>query len=368
MTKYNSENERIKRKYLIFLKEAKRQNEASIDAVAKALSRFDEYNKFNNFKRFHFEQAVGFKDHLAKQDNRRTGQKLSKATLNSTLRQLKDFFQWLSQETGYKSRINYTDAEYFNLSEKDTRIATAKRQKPVPTIEQIKHVIESMAVNTAIEQRNRALIAFILLTGSRDSAVASMKLKHVDLIVGSVYQDAREVKTKFSKTFTTYFFPVGDEIQQIVIDWVGFLKDKLLYGNDDPLFPQTKVGQSEERRFEPCGLKREHWSNASPIRKIFKDAFENAGLDYFNPHSFRNTLVAIGQKRCQTPEEFKAWSQNLGHEKVLTTLYSYGDVQPERQGEIIQKLGNLAQSVEVDVNADAIAEAVFRKFNNQKAI
>jgi integrase/recombinase XerD len=36
-----------------------------------------------------------------------------------------------------------------------------------------------------------------------------MKLKHVVLTEGCVHQDAREVKTKFSKTFTTYFFPVG---------------------------------------------------------------------------------------------------------------------------------------------------------------
>ena len=43
-----------------------------------------------------------------------------------------------------------------------------------------------------------------------------MKLKHVDLAAGAVYQDAREVKTKFSKSFTTFFFPVGDDIRQIV--------------------------------------------------------------------------------------------------------------------------------------------------------
>jgi integrase/recombinase XerD len=92
MSKYNPENERIKRKYLIFLKEAKRQNEASIDAVAKALSRFDEYNKYRNFKTFHFNQAVGFKSYLAKQDNKQTGKKLSKATLHSTLNQLNVFF------------------------------------------------------------------------------------------------------------------------------------------------------------------------------------------------------------------------------------------------------------------------------------
>ncbi|MDP3588927.1 MAG: site-specific integrase, partial [Methylobacter sp.] len=74
------------------------------------------------------------------------------------------------------------------------------------------------------------------------------------------------------------------------------------------------------------GFKREHWSTASPIRTIFKDAFESADLSYFNPHSFRKTIVTLGQKLCQTPEEFKSWSQNLGHEDVLTTLYSYGEV------------------------------------------
>ena len=67
-----------------------------------------------------------------------------------------------------------------------------------------------------MEKRDRALVAFTLLTGARDSATASMKLKHVNLVEGSVNQDARDVKTKFSKTFTTHFFPVGDEVARLV--------------------------------------------------------------------------------------------------------------------------------------------------------
>lgn len=63
------------------------------------------------------------------------------------------------------------------------------------------------------------------------------------------------------------------------------------------------------------------------------------GLPYFNPHSFRHTLARLGETTCQTPEQFKAWSQNLGHEGVLTTFYSYGDVSVRRQGELIQGLG-----------------------------
>jgi len=363
--KYNPENERIKRKYLVFLKEAKRQDESSLDAVAMALKRFEKYTKFQNFKAFHFEKAVGFKRHLAKQENKQTGKKLSKATQNSTLRHLKGFFQWLAMQAGYKSRINYTDSEYFNLSEKDTRIATARRIKPVPTIEQIKHVINNMPFSTDIEKRNRALIAFTLLTGARDSAIASLKLKHIDLVAETLFQDAREVKTKFSKSFTSYFFPVGDEIREIVKNWVNYLRRELFYGNDDPIFPKTNVIQGKARIFEPSGFKKEHWANASPIRGIFKEAFTQAGLQYFNPHSFRHTLVGYGEKLCRNPEEFKAWSQNLGHEGVLTTFYSYGDVQPQRQAEIIQQLKFPHEKEEF--NTDKLVEALFQKLNAQNA-
>jgi integrase len=279
--------------------------------------------------------------------------------LHATLNQLKQFFQWLSRETGYKSRIQYSDAEYFNLSEKDTRIATAKREQRSPTLQQIKHVIASMPTNTEIERRNRALIAFTLLTGARDSAIASAKLKHIDLLAWCFFQDARDVDTKFSKTFTTFFFPVGDEILEIVADWVRYLRDALLWGNDDPAFPSTRIAIGASRQFEVVGLERKHWSNATPIRTIFRDAFISAGLDYFNPHCFRNTLAKLGESTCKSPEEFKAWSQNLGHEKVMTTFLNYGEVSYQRQGEIIRGLATSQQAM--PSGADEIAEAVFKK-------
>jgi len=364
MKKYNANNERIKRKYLTFLKQAKGQNEASIDAVAKAIARFEFYNKHKDFKAFHFEQAIGFKKHLANQTHHKTGKPLSLATMNGTVRHLKGFIEWLSQEVGYKSRIKYSDAEYFNLSEKEARTAKASRQKPVASVEQIKHVLAMMPNETAIERRDRALIAFTLLTGARDSAIASLKLKHIDVQAGTVYQDAREVNTKFSKSFTTSFFPVGDEVRDIVVQWVDYLKSELLMGNDDPLFPKTRMGQGGDNSFQVAGLTNQHWSSAAAIRKIFKEAFLQAELPSFNPHSFRNTLAALGERLCNTAEEFKAWSQNLGHEGVLTTLYSYGAVQPVRQVEIIQKLGKPRDEALSSINTAELAKALAREMGN----
>ena len=40
-----------------------------------------------------------------------------------------------------------------------------------------------------------------------------------------------------------------------------------------------------------------------------------------------------------SPEQMKAWSQNLGHADVLTTFNSYGAVPVHRQGELIRAAG-----------------------------
>ena len=50
MKNHNPANERIKRKYFAFLKEAKRHSEPTVDAAAKALSRFEAYTQVSRFQ------------------------------------------------------------------------------------------------------------------------------------------------------------------------------------------------------------------------------------------------------------------------------------------------------------------------------
>lgn len=337
MTRTNPDNERIKRAYFMYLREARRASEASIDSVAKAISRFEDSTNWKAFSGFHREQAVAFKRRLIEQRAVRSGEQLSRATVHSTLSALRAFFLWLADQPGYKRRIAYSDADYFNLPEKDVRIAKAVRPKRVPTLEQVHHVLSLMPADSAIERRDRALIAFAALTGARDGALASFQLRHLDLAEAVVHQDARQVKTKFSKTFSTWFFPVGGDILEIVTGWADHLRT-LHWGDADPLFPATRMAVGIDGGFVVAGLDRKHWSTAEPIRRIFREAFAAAGLPYFNPHSFRDMLALLGERICTTPEEFKAWSQNLGHEHVLTTLTSYGTVPAGRQAELIRSL------------------------------
>jgi len=308
--------------------------------AAAAIARFEAYTGFRSFRKFHVEQARGFKMQLAKQGRRDGSAKpLSRATIASILRHLCAFFLWLADQPGYRSRIKPSDAAYFSPSDHDVRVAEGRREKPSPELAQVLHVLSIMPTSTPMEKRDRAVVAFILLTGGRDGAVASLKLKHIDIAARKVFWDAREVRTKKAKTFTAGFFPVGDVPLAIVADWVRFLQTEMGFGPDDPLFPASVVDLGGDSGATIVRLSRNPWMTADPIREIFKRAFGAAGLPYYNPHSLRATLARMGQAMCRTPEELKAWSQNLGHSDMLTTFTSYGTIATHRQLELVAGVG-----------------------------
>ncbi len=342
MTKLNPKNERIKRHYFEYLKQADGKADATIRQIEKAISRYEGQFAFAGFVPFSADNAIDFKKALLKTN-------LAKSTILQTINALKKFFGWLSCQPGYKSKIQSTDIAYFSLSEKDTRAAQAPSYKTFPTLEQVKHVLSTMPAATDIEKRDRALVALVALTAIRDGALVSLKLKHIDVARKLVVQNPNEVKTKGSKRIDSFFAPIGEEIEQVFLDWITFLKTELLFGNDDPVFPKTALIQDENDCFIAGGLSRDHWSNASPIRAIFKRAFLAAELPYFSPHRFRDMFVQLAYQRCTTPAEFKAWSQNLGHESPLTTFTSYGTLSLEEQSRLIRNSTGAANDNELEV-------------------
>ncbi len=337
--KYNAKNERIKRDYFDYLAEAGGRHKSTIAAASRALQKFEAHTKFADFASFNKRQAKSFKESLLKTPNVRTSKPLAASSVHSTLRQIMKFLQWLSGEQGYRRFIKIRDVEYLNPSRKTLGEARARPKKQIPTFEQIRQCINSMPSNTDIELRNRALIAFVALTGIRVTAAAKLPLGLVDIEDRFVDQDPRATETKASKHIKTFFFPVGDDFERIFTDYVKHLRENLQYGDEAPLFPSTRMKLNTIMQFEPDGLVPEFWSDASPIRKIFQESFTAANLPYFNPHSFRNCLINYGQQHCDSVEAFKAWSQNIGHNKVLTSLDSYGHVPLQRQGELVRNVG-----------------------------
>jgi len=361
VTKPNAKNERIKRDYVLYLEEAKRRDPATVDRVLKSIDRFEESTRRRDFKSFHRKQAVAFKQKLSEALNARTGQRLSKATVHSILRDLHAFFFWLAHLPGYKSHVAYSDADYFNLSDKDVAIANARREKRVPTLAQVELALAEMPAETGLERRNRAVIAYAVVTGARVAALASFRLGDVNMEEDFVDQDARHVRTKFSKTFRTFLMPVSDVAMATARDWHAEMRADISRGPGDPLFPATEMGLNADGIFAPQGLGREAWATSDSIREIFKSAFAAAGLPYFNPHSIRDMLVRHIMTLDLPVETLKAWSQNLGHQGLLTTLTSYGSVATPRQAELVKRgLRSSESKADDPLNADVIAEVMRR--------
>ncbi len=340
MPKHTQNNTRIKRQYLVWLADAKGFSEASIDKAASAISSYEAFLDGKDFRTLHAERARSFKRKLSKQTNAKTGAPLSASTVGSTLREIKAFFHWLADQPGYKSKISHSDADYFSP---DRRTEAARRSnlwKPHPSPEQVRRLLGLMPSETVLNRRDRAFVAFLFLTGSREGAAISLRLSHVDLPNKCVHFDGKEVNTKFAKSFTTSFFPIGEDVEQIVRDWVSELRNDHLFSDADPLFPKTKVGTGKSRKFEAVGIARKPWASPSSAANVFKKAFKDAGLPPFSPHRVRDTIAELAKDFCRSPEDYKAWSQNMGHEDVLTTLRSYGSVAPGRQMEVMAKFRN----------------------------
>ena len=139
MRRVNEANERVKRDYAIYLRNAKGQDETSVDKVLAALVRFEECTKFKSFRQFRIQKAVDFKDHLACTKNARTGRPLGGTTIDAELRLVKGVFHWLVGRPGFKKVLTYPDVEYFNNTRKKTRAAHTQRDIPYPTMEQAAH-------------------------------------------------------------------------------------------------------------------------------------------------------------------------------------------------------------------------------------
>src|SRR5215471_15234705 len=141
MRKYCPENEKKKRDYAFFLEAANGKQSATIDAALRAIERFELSANRKPFRKFHIEQARSFRARLVEEPGP-NGKALSAATIATTLKHLRNFFLWLSREPGFRSAVNANDANYFTPSDQDIRVATARRAKPVATLEEIKHVLE----------------------------------------------------------------------------------------------------------------------------------------------------------------------------------------------------------------------------------
>ena len=108
----------------------------------------------------------------------------------------------------------------------------------------------------------------------------------------------------------------------------------------------------------------EHWSNATPIRKVFKGAFEQAGLPYFNRTVSAKHWCNSAKRSAKALRSLKPGVKIWAMKGVLTTFFSYGEVQQSRQSAIFKALQVPRVSLDLQ-RVDELAKAVAREMRMQ---
>ena len=255
--------------------------------------------------------------------------------VSGTLRAMKDFLTWLERQRGYRSKIDYNHIAYLSLTRNQLRTAKSKRYQKAYSFDDIVRTIRQMSNQTDRQLRDKALISVHALTNLRISELRTIKISSIIEEDGVYFLDVcpRVMKVKFAKARQVVFLALPEDIQENVMRWKKRLTS-LGYKKDDPLFPAIDNRFNAENLLEDQIRPNEIKSDTT-IRNIFKKAFESAGLEYINPHSFRNTIARHAQK--QSPEFLNAIRQNLGHSSIDTTLNSYGQLSVHDQRKTISE-------------------------------
>ena len=337
-------NELIKRRFFDYLKNSKGFSQKSIESYEQAIWRWEEYTHKADFAQFNKTTAELFKDWVKMKKKANSEERVSISYCYDILRYLKVFFEWLSKQAGYKSKINQSAIDYLNLTRKEIRIATQPKSVDFPSLEDIKAVIENIKGNSEIEKRDKALISLAFLTGARIEAIITLSMGCFDKKRMIIDQDPKlGVKTKFSKRIVSSLIPFSyKEPLKYFCDWFVYLEKEKGFKPDDPIFPATKIenGKNNLSYYNTGEVEAIFWKSTSSPRKIFEKRFTQAGVRYYKPHSLRHLLVKQIIKLPLTEEQKKAISQSLGHEDVGTTFGSYGyaKIEENKQIEIIREI------------------------------
>jgi integrase len=337
-------NEQAKRRFFEHLSGGEGFAGGSVSTFAEAVGQWQQFSKNDDFVNFDKSKAMEFVAWQKTRPTKAKGGTLALQTQYNYLRRIKRFFLWLSEQHEYR-KVRKTDVDFLRLSKKDARIATSGTTKPMPTFEEVQRIIKSIHPKNEIDTRDRAILSLALITGMRISAIATLKMKNFDRASKLIDQNPGDgVLTKNSKKILTTFFPIGwSEPEEFFLEWYDYILKKGAKP-DHPIFPSTLKGFSGKNDFNKTLVSDEGWSGSSGARKIFEKRCKNAGVPYFNPHSFRHLIVNYMSKARLTEEEKRAISMNLGHENVGTTFgsYGYGNMTPIDAVKIVQKL-NMAQ-------------------------
>jgi len=306
---FNAQNERAKYKYRIHLRRIGQRDEKTIDDALKHIRDYELFTDFAGFEKYNSDVADAYIKDIFQR-------KLGMSYISNNIRAVKEFLKWLERQHGYRSKIDYNQIDYLNMSRNQQNTAKAPKYPKSYSFEDILTTIRAMPSASDKERRDKAIVSTQALCGLRVGELRTLKMESLINEGGQyfVYVSPRNMSVKFAKTRQANFMPLPDDIIANVIEWHGYLKG-LGFKDHEPLFPVVDNRFTETNLLRQT-MRKDEIKSDTTIRDIFKKAFEHAGFDYIKPHSFRKTIAKYAQH--QSPAFMNAVRQN--------PLSSYGQL------------------------------------------
>jgi site-specific recombinase XerD len=268
------------------------------------------------------------------------------ATLDRLCGVARLFFTWARDE--YPRRYQACGASWrASLKMADIRKADAREHETF-TLEEVREIMQ-LTPRSLGEERDRAAVAFLFLSGMRVTAFSTLPVKAVDLATRQVKQwPSMGVLTKLGKAATTVLLPIPDllAVVQAWDDRVRPLGPEALWY--PPLAPRgvsleaVPAAEASDRR---RGL----------VGKAIRQLCNRAGVTYHSPHKLRHGHAVFALEQARDIADLKAISMNLMHNSVSTTDAIYGGLSTRDTATRIGNLGGQRGPDVDDATLDALA-------------
>jgi integrase len=245
------------------------------------------------------------------------GQVLSKKTQDLACSLARRFFTWARLALKW---YRVVDPLWID-SIRPGRSIEMVRERELYTLDEVLTIANPVPGDGLREQRDKAAVALLFLSGMRVGAFTTLPASALDLDEMTVRQwPELGVATKNGKAATTYLLDIP-ELMRIVRAWDDVVRSvfapkvmwyaRLKY---DPSRDQVSIDDTTPPNIRRGGL------FAVGLRELCR----SAGVPYRSPHKLRHGHAVYALNRARTVAELKAVSQNLMHADLKTTDKIYG--------------------------------------------
>jgi integrase len=272
---------------------------------------------------------------------------LSPASLTKGLGNARSFFRFARD--AWRLRYREIDDQWISLLRppRGHRLESRLEVRTYYTLDDVRRLL-AVSAETLREQRTRAAIAMLFLSGMRDGALMTLPLSCVDIARREIRQlPEAGVQTKNGKAAVTYLLEIPD-LMGVVASWDARLREQ--FAPDALWVPSVARSGETLLPYPTC-----YGNRASVLRDDLALLCQRAGMPYLSPHKLRHGHVVHALKQARDLADLKAISQNVMHSSVTITDGIYGNLIGNEVRETIAQLGQ-ARSAELQVKVNELLE------------